>query len=262
MGWLKITLLAIAGTYLVIVLTLYLGQRAMIYPAPRGPSVVPAGFERAALHTSDGLELTAAWRPAHRGKPTIVFFHGNGDSLPGAAIATQGLAEAGYGLLLADYRGYAGNPGKPTEDGLAMDGRAAIAFVEAHGVAADKVVVMGASLGTGVATRLAAEHRPAALVLVSPFTSLPDAGAAAFPWIPVRTLMRDRFDSLRIIGKIDAPVLVLHATNDRVIPFAQGEAMARAARHSKFLRFDRFGHQLQFTAPAQTAIAAWLERSR
>jgi fermentation-respiration switch protein FrsA (DUF1100 family) len=252
------TVAALIGLYCAVVVLLFLGQRAMIYPAPKGPATIPSGFTRVSLDTADGLSLTSAWRVASPGKPTIVFFHGNGDSLPGAAIAMQRFAAAGYGVLLADYRGYAGNPGAPDEAGLFADGRAAVAFLQRHGIAPERLVLMGASLGTGVATRLAAEHAPAALVLVSGFTSLPDAGAAALPLVPVRLLMRDRFDNLGTIPQVHAPVLVLHATDDRIIPFAQGEALAKAAPDGRLVRFAGYGHQLQFTTPAQDAAIAWL----
>ncbi|TCM16899.1 hypothetical protein EDF56_10611 [Novosphingobium sp. PhB165] len=252
-------IVAIGGFYLAAVLLLFLTQRSIVYPAHPHPAPTPSGFERVTLHTDDGLALTAAWRPAAPGKRTVLFFHGNGDNLPGAAKATQRLADAGYGVLLADYRGYSGNPGKPTETGLIRDGEAARAFLETKGVTAPSLILMGASLGTGVATRLAHDHAPAALVLVSPFTSLPDVAARMFRWLPVRMLLLDRFESLTVMPGVAAPVLVLHARDDRLIPFAQGEALAKAARDGHFVAFDRFGHQLQFAPEAQDAIVAWLK---
>lgn len=192
--------------------------------------------------------------------PTILFFHGNADTLPGAANATRVLGERGFGLLLADYRGYAGNPGNPSEEGLLEDAIAARDFLAAKGITANRTVFMGASLGTGLASRLATLTRPAAVVLVSPFTSLPDVGASAFPWAPVRLLMRDRLDSLSAVPQINAPILVLHARDDAVIPFTQGQALADAAPRATLLAFAQHGHQLQFSRQAQAAIAAWLTR--
>jgi fermentation-respiration switch protein FrsA (DUF1100 family) len=251
-------LLAAGGLYLALVILLFIGQRAIIYPAPKGAAKTPPGFESISLETADGLALRAAWRVAAPGKPTILFFHGNGDSLPGAAVATRHLAEAGFGILLADYRGYASNSGSPSEAGLLKDGRAAVQFLQNRGVASSALILMGASLGTGVATQLAAEHAPAALVLVSPFTSLPDAGANAFPWLPVRALVHDRFNNLDAIARVRAPVLILHSIDDRVIPFRQGAALAAAAPNGRLVRFPHDGHQLQFTAMAQSAILEWL----
>lgn len=256
---LMFALLSIFVLYLGGIGLLFFFQRALIYPAPKGPQPLPSGFEQVTLNTADGLGIKAARRAAMPGKPTILFFHGNGDSLPGAAVATEGLARAGYGLLLADYRGYADNPSKPTEAGLFLDGRAAVAFLEGKGLEPQSLIFMGASLGTGIATRMAAEQTPAALVLVSPFTRRPDVAAAAMPWAPARLLTLDRFDNISAIGEITAPVLVLHARDDKVIPFSQGKALAQAARQGMLLPFHGRGHQLQFTAPAQKATIDWLE---
>lgn len=253
-------LAASLGLYLLFLAALYLFQRDLIYPAPKRVSAIPAGYEKVLLTTADELELTAAWRPAEAGRPTIVFFHGNGDSLPGAAVATQVLADAGYGILLADYRGYAGNPGAPSETGLLEDGRAAMRFLDSRGIKHDRRIIMGASLGGGVAVQMAAEQPCAALVLVSTFTGLPDVAAAKLPWVPVRLLMKDRFDSQGTIPRVYAPVLVLHAANDSLIPIAHGRTLARAAQTGTMREFADGGHALQFTPEAQQAVAAWLDQ--
>lgn len=242
---------------------LYFGQRALIYPAPAESVAMPQGFAEVRLETDDGLQLRAAWTPPREGRPSIVFFHGNGDTLAGAAMATDAFARSGYGVLLADYRGYGGNPGAPYEAGLTLDADAAARFLAGQGIAHEGTVIMGASLGTGVATALASRWSqaggpPAALVLVSPFTSLPDAAAAAFPWLPVRRFVHDRYDSLDTIGTLAAPVLVLHARNDAVIPHGQGRRLAGAARDGTLESFAHEGHQLQYGEAAQAFTLRWL----
>lgn len=141
----------IATLYLAAAGVLFARQRAFIYPAPASaPRVdLPAGFARVRTSTSDGLRLDALYRPAENGAPTIVFFHGNGDSLAGAREATRVLAEADYGLLLPEYRGYAGNDGHPTEVGLYCDGVAALDWLAQRGVPARRIVLIGNSLGSG-----------------------------------------------------------------------------------------------------------------
>ena len=218
---------------------------------------IPAGFTQVSLRTEDGLTLTAAWRRGLAGRQTIVFFHGNGDSFAGAVHATRLLSEAGYGIFLAEYRGYSGNPGVPNEAGLLADGRAALAFLHAQGMVQSSLVMAGASLGTGIATQLAAEDAPAALILVSPFTSLADVAAIKLPFVPVRYLIRDHFDSLGAISKVAVPILILHACDDAVIPFRQGQALAGAANRVEFAASAGHGHQLQFGEQAQLA---WLNR--
>lgn len=247
--------------YLAVLIGLFLGQRALIYPAPRDATASPPpGFAAIGLDTEDGLHLAAAYRAAAPGRPTIAFFHGNGDSLAGAETATRGLATAGYGVLLVEYRGYAGNPGRPGEQGLYRDGRAALAWLGQHGIAPSHIVVMGNSLGSGVATALAAEAPIAGLVLVSGFTSMGDVAAPLYPWLPVRALLRDRFDNRARLAKVAAPVLLLHGTGDRLIPSRHSVALASAARRATLGLVPGAGHDLVYMPRTQAMIVAWLRR--
>jgi hypothetical protein len=251
-------LAAIALAYLLMLAGLYVFQRQFIYPAPAAQAPLPSGHELVVLETADGLSLAAAYRPARAGRPTVVFFHGNGDNWGGGAAATERLAAAGFGVLLPEYRGYAGNPGSPSEAGLYQDGRAALAWLGRRGIAPERIVIIGNSLGSGVATQMAIEHDPAALVLISPFTSLAGVAEEKLWWTPARWLVRDRFDNLAKIGRIDAPVLVLHGDQDGVIPFAHGRPLAAAARAGHFVPFAGIGHELAFTGAAKAALGNWL----
>jgi len=164
------------------------------------------------------------------GSKTIVYFHGNGGHIGYRGGKVRPYLDAGYGMLLVSYRGYGGNPGSPTEDGLYADGHAAMAFLAEQGVAPGQTVVYGESLGTGVAVQIALDQARAgtpveAVVLEAPFTSTVDAGSNHYPWLPVRWLMKDRFDSLSKIAGIQAPLLIIHGGRDRVVPFRQGKAL-------------------------------------
>ena len=246
---------AVATLYLTALTLLYTQQRAFIYPAPARPWPSAPEFE-----TADGLTLRALYRSAVPGKPTIVFFHGNGDSLSGSLASTQAYSAAGYGLLLHEYRGYAGNPGSPDEAGLYADGRAARAWLAGKGVAAEQQVLIGFSLGTGVATQLALELPPAALVLISPYTSIPDAVAHRFRGlIPAQWLVRDKFETSAKLAKVGAPILVLHDRDDSSIPVAQGQRLAALVPTAKLQLFFGHGHQLGFAPEAQAAGVAWLD---
>jgi fermentation-respiration switch protein FrsA (DUF1100 family) len=248
-----------AASYLAILVAVFSFQRSLIYPAPAITAALPAGFLGVELRTNDGLALKAAYRPATGDMATVVFFHGNGDSWNGAAVATGQYAAKGYGVLLAEYRGYGGNPGRPNEQGLYEDGRAALAFLKSRGIGERKIVLIGNSLGSGVATQLATEFHPAALVLISPFASLPDAAAAHYRWLPVRLLVKDRFDNLSKVGRINAPMLVLHGGQDAVIPFATAERLHSAATKGTLIPFPHSGHELAYTHAAQVAACDWLK---
>ena len=247
-----IVVIAAAG-----LLVLFLLQRRFIYPAPASRAPITAtGFVRVTLHTADGLALTALYRPA-RARRTVIFFHGNGDSLAGALAATQALAAAGYGVLLPEYRGYGGNQGRPSEAGLYDDARAATAFLRQNGVPRDQTVAIGNSLGSGPATQIATEEHLAGLIIVSGYTSLPAVAADAVR-LPVAALIRDRYDNAAKLAATNLPVLVLHGDNDRVIPVAHGRALAAAAR-TRLAEFPGAGHGLAYWPQAGDAEVHWLD---
>jgi len=214
---------------------LYWLQGRMIYPLERLRELPPRSFsprfEAVRVHTDDRLDLAARHCPPSRANaPTVVLFHGNGEDLTQRARIASQLAEAGYGVVVASYRGYGGNPGKPGEAGLYADGRAALRFAARHGT---RVVLHGYSLGSGVAVQLATEFDVDALILEAPFTRIADVATARFPWLPARALVRDRYDNVSKIGTVRAPVLIYGGTSDAVIPprqFARLHDAVRAPR--------------------------------
>lgn len=258
-GALHKILFAVCVIYVLIAGGLFLVQRSLIYPAPKEQAPLPAGFERVAVTTEDGLQLTFAHRPAAPGKPTAVFFHGNGDNWAGGAAATQAIAGSGFGVLLAEYRGYAGNPGSPGEIGLYRDGRAAIEWLGGAGVSRNELIITGNSVGSGVAVQMAQEYQPAALVLLSPFDSLAGLIGEKFFWLPARWLVRDRFDNLAKISDIESPILIQHGSVDDLIPVDHGQRLSTAAPHAQFQPFTGVGHELAYLAEPQHAQLLWLK---
>ena len=204
-------------------------RRFIYYPEQALPPIeaVLGGGEEVAFTTADGLQLVAWHLP---GDPLVVVFHGNAGTRADRADLALGLAERGLGVLLTDYRGYGGNPGQPTEEGLLADGRAALEW--ARGRAA-RVVSFGESLGSGVSVALAGEDPPAAVVLRSPFTSIADIAGA---WMPLgASLVADRWDSMARIGGVTAPLLVIAGTRDTIVPLSQSRALFEAAPGPKRL---------------------------
>jgi pimeloyl-ACP methyl ester carboxylesterase len=254
---------AIAALYVLLLIALFFAQRWMVFPMPRDATAAPpAGFSAIRLDAEDGLHLTGAYRAGSAVLPTILFFHGNGDSLAGAEVATRGLATAGYGVLLVEYRGYGGNPGSPNEQGLYRDGRAALAWLEQHGIGSRRTILVGNSLGSGVATELATRKPVAGLVLVSGYTSMADVAAPLYPWLPVRMLLRDRFENRAKISQVRAPILLLHGTADRLIPARHSMALAAAGRRTTLGLVPGAGHDLVYMPKAQAMILHWLARLR
>ena len=246
--------------YVLVCLALAFAQRSFIYPAPEGRGDTPSGFERVTYSTADGLELQAGYRVAQAGMPTILYLHGNGADWQSSVVATDRLVPEGFGVLAAEYRGYRGNPGSPSERGFYTDGEAAIDFLAAHGVESKQLVIIGNSIGSGVATEMAKRHHPHSLVLISPFTSLPDVVAEKFWWVPARLLVQDQFDNLAKLPAIDAPVLILHGEADRLIPDHHGRQLAVAARTATLCLFPEAGHDLAWKREAGIAVLDFLEK--
>ncbi len=162
-----------------------------------------------------------------------MYLHGNAGNIAGRAPKVRRFLDRGYGVLLVGYRGYGGNPGAPSEQGLMADGGAALDFLAARGVGAAHTVLLGESLGSAVAVALASARAVGAVILEAPFTSVAEVGQRAYPFLPVRLLIEDRFDSLDRIGRVEAPLLIVHGEEDRVVPVAQGRRLLAAAKAPK-----------------------------
>lgn len=211
-------------------------QRRLIYfpspgPVPPAAAVLPGG-EDVVLHTDDGLRLGAWFFPAAGAGAGVLVCNGNGGDRTLRAPLAAALRNAGVSVLLFDYRGYGGNPGRPTEDGLAADARAAQAFLAAH-PEIDRIVYFGESLGAAVAVRLALEAPPAAMVLRSPFTSLTDVGRLHYPFLPVGPLLADRYPSISRIARVSAPLLVVAGDRDTLVPAKLSRRLYDAAPEPK-----------------------------
>ena len=225
---------------------MYVFQRTLLYfPDPVHRLPAQSGLPKAqevTFQSDDGERLLAWYVPARDGKKLVLYFQGNAGGLDLRAERFTWLTDDGTGLLALCYRGYGGSTGKPTEDGLIRDARAAYQFASAH-VPASRIVLFGESLGTAVAIALAAERPASGLILDAPFTSAVDVAAAAYPFAPVRWLMKDTFRSDQRIARVSAPLLVMHGEQDRIIPIAYAERLFELAHDPKRLvRFARGGH--------------------
>jgi len=210
-------------------------QRRMIYFPSR--TLIPAdtvlpGASEVSFVAEDGLELEGWFLPSTPAESsvTVVVFNGNGGNRSDRGPLARGLASNGYGVLLFDYRGYGANEGTPSEEGLEADGRAAVTYLKTRSdVDSDRIVYLGESLGAAVAIATAGQDPPAALILRSPFTSLPDVASAHFPFLPTSLLLRDRYSNEEKIRTIEVPVLVIAGSEDRTIPLEQSERVFLAA---------------------------------
>jgi pimeloyl-ACP methyl ester carboxylesterase len=210
-------------------------QRRLVYlpdpaPVPAAASAVP-GARDVQLHTADGLTLGAWFVPGPApDAPAVLIASGNGGSRALRAPLARALSAFGLAVLLFDCRGYGGNPGSPSESGLALDVRAARShLLEEVGVPAERLLYLGESLGCAVVTELAVEHPPAGLVLRSPFVDLAGPGSLRYPYLPVRALLRDRYPVAELVAAVRAPTTVVYGTADTIVPPEQSRRVAAAA---------------------------------
>jgi pimeloyl-ACP methyl ester carboxylesterase len=237
MAWLMLSaVVAMLGLAVAMLVLLWTLQRRLIYlPFPRDvppAAAVLAGAREVILSTADGLEL-AAWFVAPReggGGMAVLVAAGNAGNRSARAPLAAALARHGLGVLVFDYRGYGGNRGRPTQSGLARDVRAALRFLgDEAGLPPERLVYYGESLGAGVVTELATEHPPAGLVLRSPFIDLASVGRIHYPFLPVRTLLRDRFPVAAQLAQVTVPTTVVYGSDDAIVPPDQSRAVAAAA---------------------------------
>jgi uncharacterized protein len=227
--------------------TIYLAQRSLMY-FPDRAHVTPAEAglpeaEEVPLTAADGVRIDAWHVPPRDDKPVIVYFHGNGGALRFRVPRFRKLTDDGIGLVALEYRGYGGSAGSPSEQGLIADGQAAYRFAAAR-YPARQLVLWGESLGSGVAVAVAAEQPVGRVILEAPFTSAVELGAEHYWYLPVRLLMKDQFRSDIRIGKVTAPLMIMHGVHDWVVPYAMGERLFDLANKPKhFVRFLDGGHE-------------------
>jgi hypothetical protein len=238
---LRLAIIAVV-VYAAFVILLAVFQRRLIYYPSRDyegvPSDVSRAYEDVTFHASDGVKLTG-WFVPHgsldeAAGATALFFHGNAGNISHRLHTIDILHRIGFSVFIIDYRGFGKSAGKPSERGLYLDAEAAWAYLtESRGVPAERIVLIGRSLGGGVAIELASRKNPGALVVESTFTSLVDVAREHFRFFPVGLILREKYESIRKIGSVKCPVLILHGTDDELIPIAQGRALFEAANEPK-----------------------------
>lgn len=260
-GWI-VTLCLVYGVFIG---ALFLMQKSLMYfPDPNRFS--PADWalkelEPIAVSAQEGL-VTTSWYipPRKKTKFTVVFFQGNLAHLGYRNYKVRPWMDEGYGVVMVGYRGFS-NPGVPSEQGLYADARATLDAINKKGVPDKAMVFYGESMGTGVATQMATERQAAALILESPYTSVPDVGADRYPMVPVRLLLRDKYDSLSKIASVHMPLLLLHGEQDTVVPVKFGKKLFAAANEPKQAVYvPKAGHNDVYNAEVQQVILSYLAK--
>jgi pimeloyl-ACP methyl ester carboxylesterase len=250
------------GLYVLVCAIAYAAQRYILFPAPKGarnPSDTAGS-----LLTVDGGTVILFQKPTDH-HPVLVYFHGNGDQLADLDWLSSSMSRMGVGFAGIEYPGYglAADRGKPSEASILDAAERGIRHLLDHeGITKEQIILGGHSLGTGVAMAMAERGFGVRIMLLAPFTSIPDIAAGMFPLLPARRLLKDQFDSLARAKNIQVPVLIVHGTEDELIPIAHGRKLASQLSHARFLPIVGAGHNEVWSHPDTTMqlfafIRAW-----
>ncbi len=229
-------------TYCVVMASYYIFQEFILFKpdtsTPRQYQAKVPEMKTVSFKTNDGLSLKSWYKAPEPGLPVIVYFHGNAGNIERRGPDVKAYLKAGYGVFLLSYRGYGNNPGRPTEKGLYTDARAAINWLKKKGFKSDCLVYFGESLGTGIATQMALEKPPAAMILQTPFTSITNLASYFYPYLPAKYLVKHEFNSYIKVPSITVPTLYILAGQDTVIPVAFGQRLYDVANQPKVLKLE------------------------
>ena len=228
-----------------LVLTLtYIFQRNLLYhPTENNYSgdQILVDIEKVKIKTSDNIELISWYHNKDFNKyKTILYFHGNAGSLENRIHKINHFKDINVNFLIFAWRGFSGNKGKPTEKGLYEDAKSAVQWLKLKGINEENIILYGESLGTGVAVEIAQNKNFSGVILESPFTSMIDTGKDKYPFLPVRFLLKDKYENNRKIKNIKSPILVMHGKIDKIVPFYMGKKIYELANEPKYFYFSDY----------------------
>jgi len=205
-------------------------------------------IEKVKIKNKDNIELLSWFHKKNiKDYKTILFLHGNAGTLENRIHKINHFKDMDINFLLLAWRGFSGNEGKPTELGLYEDAKSAIRWLNLQGVSENNIIIYGESLGTGVATEIAQYKNFAGIILESPFTSMIDAAKEKYPYLPVKLLLKDRYESDKKIKNIKIPILIMHGKVDNIVPFYMGEKMYELANNPKYSYFSKYDdHMMEY----------------
>ncbi|MCP4566659.1 MAG: alpha/beta hydrolase [FCB group bacterium] len=231
-------LIAVALIYIVILILVYALQSNMVFFPSRKlyatPQAAGLAFDNVTIQTEDGVSIHGWFVPADSARGTLLFCHGNAGNISNRIESIAQFNRLGLNVFIFDYRGYGQSEGKTTEDGTYLDADAAWQYLTlTRGIEPQQIIVFGRSLGGAIAAQLATQTNPKILIVESAFTSLPDAGAKHYPFLPVRLMARFKFNTKEYLTRINVPVLIIHSSVDDIIPFEFGQRLFEAAHEPK-----------------------------
>ena len=248
-------ILVILLLYLIVTISLYFFQRKLLYHPSASTNFnqettglgLNHKFEKSKIEVEKNINLNGWLHIKDVKKKTILFLHGNAGNLDNRIYKLNYLGNLDINFLIISWRGYSLSDGKPTEDGLYEDARAAVNFLLKMGIFEQDIILYGESLGTGVAVEIGQNKNFAGIILETPFTSMIELGQKNYPFFPVKFLLKDKYESNKKIKNLKSPLLVMHGKKDKIVPFYMGENIFNMANNPKFKYFtDIDDHMMDF----------------
>ncbi len=263
MNNLILLLLILISIYLFILISTYLFQRNLLYHPTEnnysGDKLI-VSVEKIKIKTGSNIELLSWYHKKNiNDYKTILFLHGNAGSLENRIHKINNFKDLNVNFLLLAWRGFSGNKGSPTEQNLYEDAWSAIKWLKSEGIKESNIIIYGESLGTGVATEIAQNKNFAGVILESPFTSMIDAGKTKYPYLPVKFLLKDKYESNKKIQNIKTPILIMHGKVDNIVPFYMGEKMYDLANEPKYSYFTEYDdHMMEYNEKLLNALKEFI----
>ena len=263
MNYFLLLLLTFLLTYFIIVVFTYIYQRNLLYHPHEnnyfGDKLI-ISVEKVKIKTKDNIELLAWYHKKNINEyKTILFLHGNAGSLENRIHKINHFKNININFFLLSWRGFNGNLGKPTENGLYEDAKSAVRWLKSQGIEENNIIIYGESLGTGVAIEIAQNKNFAGIILESPFTSMVDAGKTKYPYLPVELLLKDKYESKKKIKNVKSPILIMHGKVDNLVPFYMGQKMYELANKPKYAYFSEYDdHMMEYNENLLTALKKFI----
>ncbi len=250
--------------YLFILISTYLFQRNLLYhPGENnyfGDQLL-VSVEKVKIKTKDNIELLSWYHSKNNNDyKTILFLHGNAGTLENRIHKINHFRDMNINFLLVAWRGFSGNKGKPTEQNLYEDARSAVKWLESKGIKENNIIIYGESLGTGIATEIAQNKNFAGVILESPFTSMIEAAKNKYPYLPVKFLLKDKYESNKKIKNIQSPILIMHGKVDNIVPFYMGKKMYELANNPKYSYFSEYDdHMMEYNEKLLNVLKKFIQ---
>ena len=250
--------------YLIFLVFLYFYQRNLLYhPNENNYSgdKLKVKIEKIKILTTDNLKLNGWFYKKNLSDyKTIIYFHGNAGTLDNRIHKLNHFEDMDVNFLIVAWRGFSGNKGKPTENGLYADGKSAVKWVLEQGIKEENIVLYGESLGTGITTEIAQNKNFAGVILETPFTSMVDAAKKFYPYIPVSLLLQDRYENEKKVKNIKIPIMIMHGEKDTIVPFSMGKKIFEIANEPKYSYFTKYDdHMMEYDDQLVNALKIFLK---